>query len=148
MEIILLQDIEKVGNKHEIVTVKDGYGRNFLIPTKKAIIANATNRKKLEEIKDQEKELVSRRIAEYQQIADQLKDKVLKIGVKAGTSGKIFGSVTNVQISNALKEQLDVDIERRVIELPEEVKMLGNYTATLNLHREVQATVEFELVEE
>lgn len=148
MEIILLQDIEKVGNKHEIVTVKDGYGRNFLIPTKKAIIANATNRKKLEELREKERELESQRIAEYQQIADQLKDKVLKIGVKAGTSGKIFGSVTNVQISNALKEQLDVDIERRVIELPEEVKMLGNYTATLNLHREVQATVEFELVEE
>lgn len=148
MEIILLKNIEKVGQKHEIVTVKDGYGRNYLIPQKMAIIANATNRKKLEEIKQKERAAELELISEYQNIASALQDKVLTIGAKAGTSGKIFGSVTNIQIGNALKEQFDIDIDRRVIEMPEEVKMLGKYTAKLNLHREVEAAVEFEVVEE
>lgn len=148
MEIILLENIEKVGQKHEIVTVKDGYGRNFLIPQKKAIIANATNRQKLEDIKAKEREAEVKMIEEYQKIADVLKDKVLNIGAKAGASGKIFGSVTNVQIGIALKEQFDVDLDRRLIEMPEEVKMLGKYTAKLNLHKEVDASVDFEVVEE
>ena len=148
MDIILLQDIDKVGYKHEVVTVKNGYGRNYLIPQKMAIIANATNLKKLEEIKEKEAAELAARISEFQAIADQLEGKVLKIGAKAGQSGKIFGSVTNIQIANALKEQLDIDVERRIIEMPEEVKMLGEYVAKLNMHKEVEASVAFEVVEE
>ncbi|MEL7121998.1 MAG: 50S ribosomal protein L9 [Bacteroidota bacterium] len=148
MDIILLQDIDKVGYKHEVVTVKNGYGRNYLIPQKMAIIANATNLKKLEEIKEKEAAALAARISEFQAIADQLEGKVLKIGAKAGQSGKIFGSVTNIQIANALKEQLDIDVERRIIEMPEEVKMLGEYVAKLNMHKEVEASIAFEVVEE
>ena len=77
-----------------------------------------------------------------------MEGQVLKIGAKAGTSGKIFGSVTNVQLSAALKDQLDLDVERRKIILPEDVKTLGTYTATLNLHKEVQPTIDFEVVSE
>lgn len=148
MDIILLTDIEKVGEKHEIVTVKDGYGRNFLIPQKMAIIANEANRKKLDELKQREAELEAQKIGEYQKIAEQLEGKTLKIGAKAGASGKIFGSVTNLQIANALKEQFDVDIERRVVELPEEVKDLGTYEAQIHLHKDVDISIKFEVVEE
>lgn len=148
MDIILLKDIEKVGEKHEIVTVKDGYGRNFLIPQKMAIIANEANRKKLDDLKEREAQEEAQKIAVFQKVADQLEGKTLKIGAKAGASGKIFGSVTNVQIANALKEQFDIDIERRLVEMPEEIKELGSYKADLKLHKKVIVTIDFEVVEE
>lgn len=148
MEIILLQDIEKVGNKHEVVTVKDGYGRNYLIPQKMAIIANAANMKKLDAIKEKEAAAAAKILAEFQTVADKLKGQTLKIGAKAGSSGKIFGSVTNLQIAQAIKDQLGVEVDRRIIELPEDVKDLGTYSAAVNLHKEVQATVAFEVVAE
>ncbi len=146
MEIILLKDIEKVGDKHEIVTVKDGYARNYLIPKGMAIIANGPNRANLDDIKRKEREELEQRISEFQEIADKLKDKVVKIGAKAGQSGKIFGSVTNIQISNAIKDQFDIDIDRKKIELPEDVKELGTYVAILNLHPKVDAKVNFEVI--
>lgn len=148
MEIILLQDIEKVGEKHEIVDVKPGFARNYLIPRKMAIIANQPNRSRLDEIKQKEADELAARLAEFEAIAEQLKGKVLKIGAKSGTSGKIFGSVTNVQIATALKEQFDIDVDRKKIELPEEVKTLGTYTADVDLHPDVDIKVSFEVVAE
>lgn len=148
MEIILLKDIDKVGDKHEIVTVKNGYGRNFLIPSGFAIIANNTNRLRLDELKKEEEAVESKLVGTYQDIADKLKGKTIKIGAKAGTSGKIFGSVTNVQIAQALKEQFEIDIERKKIDLPEEIKNIGAYKVILNLHKEVKAEVDFEVVQE
>ncbi len=148
MKIILLQDIEKVGEKHTTVTVKDGYARNYLIPNGFALIANETNARRLQDIKRREEAMASRMFGTYQAIAEQLKDQVLKIGAKAGTSGKIFGSVTNVQIAAALKEQLDIEIERRKISLPEEVKELGSYTAFLNLHPDIDARVSFQVIQD
>ncbi len=148
MEIILLRDIDKVGDKHEIVTVKNGYGRNYLIPKGFAIIANDKNRLRLEELKKDEEAKEAQLVGTYQAIADKLKDQTLKIGAKAGTSGKIFGSVTNVQIAQALKEQFDVEVERKKIEIPEEVKNIGTYKAILNLHKEVVTEINIEVVEE
>lgn len=148
MEIILLKDINKVGDKHDIVTVKNGYGRNYLIPQGLAIIANAKNRLRLDELKKDEEAEEAKLVGHYQSIADKLKDQVIKIGAKAGTSGKIFGSVTNVQVAQALKDQFDLEIQRKKIELPEEVKNIGTYKVTLNLHKEVTAEVDFEVVEE
>ena len=148
MDIILLKDVEHVGYKHEIVNVKDGYGRNYLIPQGLALIANDANRARLDEFIRREEAQEMKRLGEYQAIAETLGDKVLKIGAKAGTSGKIFGSVTNVQVIAALKEQFDVDIDRRKVVLPEDVKELGTYTMTLNLHKEVQPEVRFEVVAE
>ena len=87
-------------------------------------------------------------VGTYEEIAAKLKDVTLKIGAKAGTSGKIFGSVTNVQLSAALKDQFDVDIERRKIILPEEVKTIGTYTAVLQLHPDVTPSLTFDVVEE
>ena len=148
MEIILLQDIEKVGDKHEIVRVKPGYARNYLIPKGYAIIANPSNRKKLTELQRQESAKQNKLLSHYQELAENLSDKVLKIGAKAGTSGKIFGSVTNVQIAQALKDQLDLDVERKKIQLPDEIKELGTYKAVLNLHAEVKPEIRFEVVQE
>lgn len=148
MEIILLKDIEKVGDKHTIISVKDGYGRNYLIPRGLALVANEANRAKLDDLKRREAAVEAKQIAEYQAIADKVKDVVLKIGAKAGTSGKLFGSVTNVQLAAALKEQAGVDIERKYIEIVEEVKALGTYYAMLNLHPDVEAKVQFEVIVE
>jgi len=148
MEIILLQDIDKVGEKHTIATVRDGYGRNYLIPQGMAIIANASNRRQLDSLKRREGAQEAKTIAEFQAIADKMKDIVVKIGAKVGASGKIFGSVTNVQIATALKEQLDVDIDRRKIHVPEDVKEEGTYIAVIDLHKAVDAKVSFEVVGE
>ncbi len=148
MEIILLKDIEKLGDKHEIVKVKPGFARNYLIPQKAAIIANARNRAKLDEIKAQEEARENARISDYKEMADKLLGQIVKIGAKAGKSGKIFGSVNALQISNAIKEQFDLDIDRKKIELVEEVKNLGSYNAKLNLHKDIAAQIVFEVVEE
>ena len=148
MDIILLKELDKVGGKHEIVKVKDGYGRNFLIPQGLAIVANAGNRKMLNELVKQEDKKESKRLDEYKEMAAKEDGVTLKIGAKAGTSGKIFGSVTNVQIANALKEQAGIEIERKKIVLEEEVKSIGTYSAKLNLHKDVQTSVAFEIIEE
>lgn len=148
MELILLQDVDNVGEKHEIVSVKNGFGRNYLIPQKLAIIANPGNKARLEELRKQEARREAKMLGHYQEIAARLKDATLKVGAKAGTTGKIFGSVTNVQIAQALKEQFDVDIDRKKISMPDEVKVLGSYTVTLNIHPDVHVELNFEVVQE
>lgn len=148
MEVILLKDMDKVGDKYTIVTVKNGYGRNYLIPQGLALIANESNRKRLAELHRREAAQEEKMKGTYQEMANSLADKTLKIGAKAGSSGKIFGSVTALQLSTALKEQFDMDVPRRKIELPDDVKNLGEYTAKLNLHPEVTADLKFEVVGE
>jgi len=145
MDIILLADLNKVGDKHEVVSVKNGYGRNFLIPQGLAIIANAPNMKKLDELKAKEDAVETAKVDEYKAIATKLEGETLKIGAKAGTSGKIFGSVTAIQISQALLEQFSVEVPRKKITL-EDVKELGEYTATLTLHPEVVSEIKVNVV--
>lgn len=148
MNIILLQDIDKVGEKYEVVTVKDGFARNFLIPTKKAVIANEANLAKLDELKQKHAQELAAQIGEFQAVADKIKDVTLRIGAKAGTSGKIFGSVTNTSIAQALKEQCEVEVIRSKVEIADDVKELGTYKANVRLHPEVIAEVTFEVVAE
>lgn len=148
MEIILLKDMDRLGDKHDIVKVKPGYGRNYLIPQGLAVNANAVNRKKRDVIIAEEEAKEAARLDEYKEMAAKIEGKILRIGVKAGTSGKIFGSVTNVQIANALKDQLELELERKKIVLPEEVKEVGTYSADLHLHKELVTKVQFELVQE
>lgn len=145
MEIILLKNMERLGNANEIVTVKDGYGRNFLIPQKLAIIANKTNRATLDDRVRKQREAEDRRIEQFKAIAAKLDGQTLQIGAKAGTSGKIFGSVTNVQIAQAINEIIGEDVERRKITLLEEVKNLGSYVAKVQLHNDVEFNVNFEV---
>jgi large subunit ribosomal protein L9 len=148
MDIILLQDVEKVGDKYTITTVKDGYARNYLIPQKLAIIANDTNRRRLSDLKSREASMEEKMLSTYQEMADSIKGKTLKIGAKAGTSGKIFGSVTTLQIVQELQNQFGLEVDKRKVVLPEEVKEIGTYKAVLNLHKDVQPEVAFELIAE
>ncbi|MGB1121013.1 MAG: 50S ribosomal protein L9 [Saprospiraceae bacterium] len=145
MEVILLKNMERLGKVNEIVTVKDGYGRNYLIPQKMAIIANKTNRATLDERIRKQRVAEERIIEQYKATAAKLEGQTLRIGAKAGTSGKIFGSVTNVQIAQAIAELIGVDIERRKITLLEEVKNLGEYVAQIKLHDDVEFNVNFEV---
>lgn len=148
MNIILLQDVENLGSKFDVVTVRPGYGRNYLIPKGMAKVANTSNVKHLEEIRKQQSAKIAKKIADMQALADSLKDKVLTVGAKAGTSGKLFGSVTTVQLADVLKKQFDIDVDRRKIHMTEEVKSLGSYKASVNLFKDVVAEIAFEVVQD
>jgi large subunit ribosomal protein L9 len=148
MEIILKKDLKGLGYKNDIVKVKNGYGRNFLIPQGIAVLATDSNKKmQAEEIKQssfKEQKLRSEATAN----AEKLATVTVKVGAKAGESGKIFGSVTNIQIAEALKKA-GYDVERKNIEMNEEhIKALGTYSATVRLFKEIAATVNFEVVAE
>ncbi len=149
MEVILKQDVENLGFTHDIVTVKDGYARNYLIPRGLAVIANETNRKVLAELKRQQAFKAEKIKNEALVIAKALEGLSLRIAAKAGTSGKIFGSVNTVQIANAIKEATNIEIDRKKIHINEEsVKELGNYKAKIKLHKEVQFEIDFEVFAE
>lgn len=148
MEIILLKDVEKLGYKHDVVTVKNGYGRNYLIPQGMAVIANATNKGKLDTIIADIEAKETAKLDDYKALAEKLEGQTLKIGVKAGTSGKIFGSVTNLQVANALVDQYESEVERKKIILDENIKEVGTYEVTLQLHKEVAAKMNIELIAE
>ncbi len=140
--------MEKLGVKYDVATVKDGYGRNFLIPRKYAVIANKTNMNKLQNLKDAEERKAAAMLEEFKKYAESIESKVFEIGAKAGTTDKIFGSVTNVQLANKLKEDLGISLDRKIIEIEEEVKTLGTHKALVKLHKDVVATMTFEVVKE
>lgn len=146
MKIILKEDIHGLGYKDDVVEVKDGYGRNYLIPQGKAVIANASALKQLAENQRQRAHKLERIKAEAEAAAAALEGVKLTIGAKTSSTGTIFGSVNAIQIAEAL-EKLGHNIDRKVISL-EAVKEVGNYTATIRLHRDVTVEVPFEVVAE
>jgi len=149
MEVILKQDINNLGYKHDIITVKNGYGRNYLIPKALAIVATEQNRKIVAETQKQRAFKEEKLKKEAQKVADGLNNITLKVGAKAGTSGKIFGSVNNLQIAEAIKQQFNFEIDRKKIIVDgESIKELGTYNAKVNLHKEIQIQVKFEVVAE
>lgn len=148
MEVILKEDVKHLGYKDDVVTVKPGYGRNYLIPKNLAELATPSSKKVLSET-------VKQRAFKEQKIKDaaeataaKLKDKVLKIGAKVGDSGKIFGSVTSVQIADAIKKE-GVEVDRKNIKMSDEaIKSVGTYAADVRLHKDVIVSLSFEVVEE
>ena len=146
MEIILLTDIANLGHKDDIVDVKQGYGRNYLIPQGYAILATPSARKVVAENLRQRAHKEAKLKAEAEEIAAQLAEVKLTIGAKTSSTGKIFGSVNSIMISESLKEK-GFDIDRKKIML-KDVKAIGTYTALIKLHREVKVDVEFEVVSE
>lgn len=148
MQVILIQDVNNLGGRNELVTVKNGYGRNFLIPGKFAIEANPSNLKQLEERKKQLAKKEEKLLAELNSVIAVLQNGPLKIGAKTGTSGKIFGSVTSVQIARAIREQKGYEIDRRRIQIIDEVKELGNYKAKIDFGKGQEVEVDFEVVAE
>jgi large subunit ribosomal protein L9 len=148
MQVILIQDVNNIGGKNELVTVKNGYGRNYLIPQKFAIEASPSNLKQLEERKKQLAKKEEKLLKELNTVIAVLKDGTLKIGAKTGTSGKIFGSVTSVQIARAIREQKNYDIDRRRITIIDEVKELGTYKAKIDFGSGTEVEVDFEVTAE
>ena len=148
MEVILIQDVDNLGAKNEVVKVKNGYARNYLLPRQLAVEGSPSNRKQLEERMKQVKKKEDKMLAEFNTVVAKLKEAPLKIGAKTGTSGKIFGSVTTLQIGRAIREQKGYEIDRKRISIPEEVKELGTYKATIEFGSGQSAEVEFEVVAE
>ena len=147
MKIILKEDIPSLGYKDDVVIVKDGYGRNYLIPQGKAVIASPSALKSLAEEQKQRAHKLAKIKADAEAVAESLKDVALTIGAKTSSTGTIFGSVNNIQIAEAL-EKLGFNIDRKLIVLKENVKEVGKYNATIKLHKEVSVEIPFEVVAE
>jgi large subunit ribosomal protein L9 len=148
MEVILIQDVDNLGGVNELVKVKNGYARNFLLPRQLAVEATPGNRKMLEERMKQQQKKEAAMLAEINSVIAKLNEAPLKVGAKTGTSGKIFGSVTSLQISRAIRDQKGYDIDRRRITIPDEVKELGTYKAHIDFGNGKNADVDFEVVGE
>jgi len=147
MEVILKQDVPTLGYRGDIVKVKPGYARNYLIPQKIGVIADAANRKMNEEDLKQGVNKLNKQKTNAQDVANNLSNTTIEISVRTGAGGKIFGSVTTLQIAQALKEK-GFDIDRRKIHLDEEIKHTGDYQASVDLHKEVKAKVNLKIVGE
>ena len=148
MEVILKQDVKNLGYKDDVVNVKPGYGRNFLIPKGIAEVATVSTKKMLTETVKQRAFKEQKLKTAAEKTAESLKGMVVKVGAKAGESGKIFGSVTSVQLADAIKK-MGYEVDRKNITMSDEgVKTLGSYTAEVRLHKDVTATVNFEVVQE
>lgn len=146
MEIILMKDVDNLGYANTIVSVKPGYARNFLIPQGMAIVANKKNRDTLNDKIQEQEERIRQMMADATALSEKIESTVIRIAAKSGTSGKIFGSVSYVQIANALKEQFGLELDKKKIKMPEEVKMLGKYSCDVVLMKEVRpAKVTFEV---
>ncbi len=146
MHVILIQDVDHLGARNEVVKVKNGYARNYLLPRKLAVENNPVNRKVLDEQLKQIKKKEEKMLAEINSVIEKLKEGVLKIPAKTGTSGKIFGAVTSLQLSRAIREQKGYEIDRKKISLPEEIKELGTYKANIDFGNNLQTDIEFEVV--
>ncbi|MCI5783930.1 MAG: 50S ribosomal protein L9 [Bacteroidales bacterium] len=147
MKIILKEDVHNLGYKDDVVEVKDGYGRNYLIPTGKAVIASESALKVLAENQRQRAHKLAKIKADAEALAASLTDVKLTIGAKTSSTGTIFGSVNAIQIAEAL-EKAGFNIDRKVISIKQSVKEVGNYVAVLKLHKEVSVEVPFEVVAE
>ncbi|HTC01233.1 MAG TPA: 50S ribosomal protein L9 [Ferruginibacter sp.] len=148
MQVILIQDVNNLGGANELITVKNGYGRNYLIPSKFAVEASPSNLKQLEEKIKQAKKKEAKLLAELNSVIAALQTGPLKIGAKTGTTGKIFGSVTSVQVARAIKEQRGYEIDRRRITILDEIKELGTYKAKIDFGSGNETEVEVEVVAE
>ena len=147
MQVILKEDILNLGYKDDVVTVKSGYGRNYLIPQGKAVIATPSALKMLAENMKQRAHKLEKIKNDAKELAAKLEGVSLTIGAKTSSTGKIFGSVNNIQIAEAL-EKAGYEVDRKVIFIKESVKEVGAYKAILKLHNEVSVEIPFEVVAE
>ncbi len=146
MQVILIKDVNKLGAYNELVTVKDGYARNYLIPQKLAVEASHSNLKLMEERNKVQQQKEQKMLEEIAQVKEALSAEPLKLGAKTGTSGKIFGSITTLQLSRAIKEQKGYEINRKHIEILDEIKELGSYNAKISFPNKQEIDLSFEVV--
>jgi len=147
MEVILKDDVKGLGFKNDIVDVKPGYGRNYLIPQGIAVVADKSNKKVVAENIRQASHKAEKVKLDAQAIADQIGDMVLDLPAKVGESGRIFGAVTTTQLSDALRAK-GIEVDRKKISFDQEVKSAGDYTASIVLHKEVKHQVRFRVIAE
>lgn len=147
MEVILKEDILTLGYKDDVVNVKKGYARNYLIPQGKAVIASESAKKVLAENQKQRAHKLAQMKADAQAIADKLEGVSLTIGAKTSSTGTIFGSVTTIQIAEALKEK-GFEVDRKLIQIKDAVKEVGSYKAVVKLHKEVSVEIPFDVIAE
>ncbi len=148
MQVILIQDVDNLGGRNELVTVKNGYARNYLIPQKFAVEASASNLKQYEERLKVITKKEAAMLAELNKVIEVLKASAVNIGAKTGTSGKIFGSVTSLQIARAIRDQKGYEIDRKRISIVDEVKELGTHKATIDFGNGNVIEIDFEVVGE
>lgn len=147
MEVILKQDVQGLGYKNDVVKVKAGYGRNYLIPNGVALIANESNKRMTAENTRQAAHKAAKVKQDAQSLAERIGDLTIEIKTKAGETGKIFGAVTALQVADALKNR-GFDIDRKKVVLKESPKQLGSYTVNLDLHKEVKHEIKINVVGE
>ena len=148
MKLILLEDVKSVGKKGDIVNKNDGYALNYLIPKKLAVEATKANMNDLELKKKAEEKRKKEELEEAKKIAEQLNDKVVKVSVKAGENGKVFGSVTNKEIADALAKQTGMGIDKKKISFDAPIKMVGRRIVKIKLHPQVTVELEVEIAGE
>lgn len=148
MEVILIKDVDNLGAAHELVDVRPGYARNYLIPQKFALEASSSNRKILEERRKVLAKREEKLMAEIAKVSEVLKASPVTVGAKIGTSGKIFGSVTPIQIARAIREQKGYEIDRRRISIVDEVKEAGTFKAQIDFGKENVLELEFQVIGE
>jgi large subunit ribosomal protein L9 len=148
MQVILIQDVDNLGGRNETVNVKNGYARNFLIPGKLAVEANPSNVKQQEERLKVKAKKEAIMLAELNKVIDVLKSSPVTIGAKTGTSGKIFGSVTSLQITRAIRDQKGYEIDRKRISITDEVKELGIHKASIDFGNGSTVEIDFDVVAE
>jgi large subunit ribosomal protein L9 len=148
MEVILIQDVDNLGATNEVVKVRNGYARNYLLPRQLAVENSPSNKKQLEERMKQVRKKEEKMLAEINNVIAKLKEAPIRIGAKTGTSGKIFGSVTSLQISRAIREQRGYEIDRKKIQIVDDVKELGAYKANIEFGNGNSTEIDFEVVAE
>lgn len=146
MKVILLDNIKGVGKKDEIINASDGYARNFLLPKKLAVEANSTNMSKLKAKQDSNQYRKNVEKEDAQKVAEKLKGILLKISVKAGENGKIFGSITSKEIAENLKTQYQIEVDKKKIELKEPIKTLGSFTVQIRLYEGVIGNLKLQMI--
>jgi large subunit ribosomal protein L9 len=148
MQVILIQDVDNLGGRNELVTVRNGYARNYLIPQKFALEANPSNMKQLEERQKVAKKKEDKMLAEINSVISALKESAIRLTAKTGTSGKIFGSITSLQIARAIRDQKGYEIDRKRISITDDVKELGTHKASIDFGNGNSTEIEFEVVAE
>ncbi len=148
MQVILIEDVDNLGGRNELVTVKNGYARNFLIPSKLAVEASPSNVKQQEERRKVKEKKEAAMLTELNKVIDVLKASAVTVGAKTGTSGKIFGSVTSLQIARAIRDQKGYEIDRKRISIVDEVKELGTHKASIDFGNGNTVEIDFDVVAE
>ena len=148
MQVILIKDVDNLGGKDEVANVKNGYARNFLFPSKLAVEANPSNMKQLEERLKVKAKKEAAMLAEITKVISVLTSGPVKLSAKTGTSNKIFGSITSLQVTRAIRDQKGYEIDRRRISLPEDIKELGSFKATIDFGNGQNTEIDIEIAAE